>query len=156
VPQMGSRLMLTQLGDARKVGRTRMTSPVLPLEETKVSVQSTQSLMDRYFAAMSAEEDFSKSFEEDVTWLMVDSGDEVRGSASVRNYILELHSRMQSGDQRPLVVADDHALLEGSSVNTGNGNGAGLAYCLIYDVSDDRISAMRCYGTLARLMPASG
>ena len=120
-----------------------------------MSVQSTQSLMDRYFAAMGAEEDFSQFFEEGVTWLMVDSGHEVRGAASVRNYILELHSRMHSGDQRPLVIADEHAVLEGSSVNAGNGNGAGLSYCLIYDISEDRISAMRCYGTAARLMSAS-
>jgi hypothetical protein len=32
--------------------------------------------MNRYFATMSAEEDFSCKFEEDVTWLMVDSGQE--------------------------------------------------------------------------------
>jgi hypothetical protein len=109
--------------------------------------------MDRYFAAMGAEEDFSQFFEEDVTWLMVDSGHEVRGAVSVRDYILKLHSRMQGGHQRPLVVAERHAMLEGHSVNAGDGNELGLAYCLIYDVSEDRISAVRCYGTLARLMP---
>jgi hypothetical protein len=59
---------------------------------------------------------------------------------------------MSSGDQRDLVVADGHALLEGSSVNADRGTGAGLAYCLVYDVSDESIMAMRCYGTLAGLM----
>ena len=121
-----------------------------------MSVDSTRSVMERYFAVMSADGDFSPLFEDDVTWLMVDSGHEVRGAASVRDYLLELHGRMQGGNQRPLVVTEGHALLEGSAVNAGGEHGPGLAYCLVYDVSDDRISAMRCYGTLARLMPASG
>lgn len=121
-------------------------------EEVTVSVQRTRSLLDRYFAAMGAEEDFSKFFEENVTWLMVDSRQTVRGPGFVRDYILKLHSRMQSGDQRPLVVADDHAILEGSSVNAGDAHDSGMAYCLVYEVRDDRISAVRCYGTLARLM----
>ena len=120
-------------------------------EELEVSVSRTQALMDRYFATMGAEEDFSVFFEDDVTWRWVESGHEVRGAAPVRDYILALHSRMHGGDQRGLVVADGHALLEGGSVNAGGGNGPGLAYCLVYDVRDDRISAMRCYGTLARL-----
>ncbi|SDT35846.1 SnoaL-like domain-containing protein [Friedmanniella luteola] len=119
-----------------------------------MAVHRTQDLMDRYFAAMGADEDFSAFFEEDVTWLMVDSGHEVRGAGPVRAYLLELHSRMLSGEQRPLVVTDGHAILEGRSVNPGGGNGSGLAFCLVYDVGDERIAAMRCYGTLARLMPA--
>ena len=84
---------------------------------------------------------------------MVDSGQQVRGPGPVRDYIFELHNRMLTGHQRALVVTDGHAFLEGHSVNAGVGKGAGLAYCLVYDVSDDRISAMRCYGTLADLMP---
>jgi hypothetical protein len=117
-----------------------------------VSTSTTGNVMDAYFAAMGAEEDFSKFYEEDVTWLMVDSGQEVRGAGPVRDYILALHSRMVSGSQGALVLADGHALLEGSEVNADEG-GPGLAYCLVYDVGDHRISAMRCYGTLARLMP---
>jgi hypothetical protein len=109
--------------------------------------------MDRYFAAMGAEEDFSRLFDDDVTWLMVDNGDEVRGPGPVRDYILTLHDKMLSGDQRDLVITDGHAYLEGDSVNAGDATGAGLSFCLVYDVGDDRISAMRCYGTIAELMP---
>jgi len=120
-----------------------------------VSISSTQGLMNRYFAVMGAEKDFSQFFEEDVTWLMVDSGHEVRGAVPVRDYILELHSKMQGGDQRPLVVGEGHALLEGRSENPDDANAPGLTYCLVYDISDDRIAAVRCYGTLARLTPVS-
>jgi hypothetical protein len=118
-----------------------------------MSVAGTRAVMDRYFAAMGAGEDFSSSFAEDVTWLMVDSSHEVRGPAAVRAYLDDLHGRMLSGDQRELVVTDGHALLEGSSVNAGGDNGPGLVFCLVYDLDDSRITAMRCYGNLARLMP---
>jgi ketosteroid isomerase-like protein len=120
-----------------------------------MSTHSTQSLLDRYFAAMNAEEDFSMFFGEDVTWTMVDSNQEVRGATAVRNYIIDLHTRMQGGSQRPLVVADGHAVLEGEAVNVEDGDERGLFYCLVYDLRDDRITAMRCYGSLARLMDAS-
>jgi hypothetical protein len=117
-----------------------------------VSIAGTRDVLDRYFAAMGAEKDFSEFFDSDVTWVMVDSGHEVRGAAAVRDYLLELHRRMLDGDQRELVVADGHAFLEGSSVNARSGTGPGLAFCLVYDINDGHISAMRCYGTLARLM----
>jgi hypothetical protein len=44
-----------------------------------VSVSATQSVIDRYFKAMGAEEDFSRFYDDEVTWLMVDSGQEVQG-----------------------------------------------------------------------------
>jgi hypothetical protein len=118
-----------------------------------VNVPDTQGVIERYFSSMGAEEDFSQFFTEDVTWLMVDSDEEVRGPGPVRDYILQLHGRMQSGDQRPLVVAGAHAFLEGNHVNVGGDDETGLAYCLVYDVRGELISAMRCYGTIARLMP---
>jgi hypothetical protein len=123
------------------------------IEEGTVTVPETQSIMDRYFSAMGADEDFSRFFAEDVTWLMVDSGEEVHGPGPVRDYILQLHSRMESGDQRPLVVTEAQAFLEGDRVNVTGGQGTGLAYCLVYDFRGDLISAVRCYGTIARLMP---
>lgn len=121
-----------------------------------MSTHTTQSLLDRYFAAMNAEEDFSQFYVEDVTWTMVDTNQEVRGATAVRDYIIDLHNRMQGGSQRPLVVADGNAVLEGDTVDVEDGNGRGLFYCLVYDLRDDRISAMRCYGSLSRRMADSG
>jgi len=114
-----------------------------------MSADSTRSVMERYFDAMGHDQDFSRFFSADVTWSMVDTSEQVSGAAAVRQYILELHGRMSSGEQRPLDVTDGHAYLEGSAVN----GDPGLAYCLVYDVSDDRITAIRCYGTIATLVP---
>lgn len=121
-----------------------------------MSTRSTQDLLDRYFAAMHAGEDFSRFFDDDVSWTMVDSHQEVRGAAAVRDYIIKLHRRMRDVSARALVVAEDHAVLEGEAVDAEDGDGQRLSYCLVYDLRDDRVSAMRCYGNLARLMAGSG
>jgi hypothetical protein len=69
-----------------------------------VSVDQTQSIMDQYFHAMGSNEDFSRFYVNDVTWIMVDSGQVVRGPSVVRDFILELHSKMFEGQQRSVVV----------------------------------------------------
>jgi len=112
--------------------------------------------MDRYFAAMGKHEDYAVCLDDDVTFLMVDNGQEIRGPAVVRDYINELHSKIRRQTLHDLVVTDGHAYLESHSVNADGANSPGLAFCLVYDVSDDRITAMRCYGTLAELSPRTG
>jgi hypothetical protein len=59
----------------------------------------------------------SKFYINDVTWITVDSGQVVHGPSVVRDFILELHSKMFDGQQRSLVVSDGHAYLEGDCVN---------------------------------------
>jgi hypothetical protein len=65
----GHRSGLTSGGGRSKVGRARRESyghrPCI--EEGLVSVSATQSVMDRYFKAMGAEQDFSRFFESDVS-----------------------------------------------------------------------------------------
>jgi len=120
-----------------------------------MSSHDAQRLLDRYFAATGAWEDFSRFYAPDVTWTMVDTDQEVRGARAVRDYILELHSRMRGGGRRPLVVGGGHAVLEGDA-GDADGTGQALSFCLVYDLRDDRISGMRCYGSIARLMASSG
>ena len=118
-----------------------------------MSVDQTQRTMDHYFSAMGRGDDFSVFFTADVTWIMVESGQEVRGPAAVRDYILALHSKMFGHQQRHLVVSDGHAYLEGDCVDTPGGTVPRYDYCLVYDLEADRIRAMRCYGSIAKLMP---
>jgi hypothetical protein len=42
---------------------------------------------------------------------------------------------------------------EGHCAAASNGDVKRLAYCVAYDVTGDKISAMRCYGPIARLAP---
>ena len=117
-----------------------------------MSLDQTQRTMDRYFGAMGRGDDFSTFFTADVTWIMMESGQEVRGPAAVRDYILTLHSKMFGHQQRGLAVSDSHAYLEGDCLDVPEGSVARYDYCLVYDLGD-RITAMRCYGSIARLMP---
>jgi hypothetical protein len=116
-----------------------------------MTVEATQATMDRYFKLMNSDQDFSEVYTPDIRWLVLDTGQEVRGPTVVRDYINELHSKMRGGGQRDLVVADEHAYLEGDGINADASN-PGLSYCLVYDVSNALITDMRCYGTLATLM----
>jgi hypothetical protein len=108
--------------------------------------------MQQYFAAMGRGEDLSQFFTEDVTWLMADSGEQVRGASAARDYILDLHSRIVSQKSSDLVVTDGKAYLEGFFVKSTKATSEDYSYCLVYDLHGSRISAMRCYGTLAALM----
>lgn len=118
-----------------------------------MSIDLTQRTMERYFDAMGSDADFSSFYAADVTWCMVDSGDQVYGPSAVRDYIIALHGRMFGDMQRDLAISDGHAYLEGDCVDVPGGIGARYTYCLVYDLADDRITAMRCYGSIARLMP---
>jgi ketosteroid isomerase-like protein len=50
--------------------------------------------MGDYFRVMSADGDIAAFFTEDVTWVNVESGQQFRGRAAVRNYIRALHDRL--------------------------------------------------------------
>jgi len=70
-------------------------------------------MMDRYVSAIGEGEDYSTFFTEDVSRLMVDSGQHVHGPSVVRDYINKLHSKMTSQQQRHgLVVAENKVYLE--------------------------------------------
>lgn len=118
-----------------------------------MTTEQTASTMDQYFDAMGRAEDFSVFFTEDVSWLMVDSGQEVRGAGAVKDYIFDLHSRMFSQEQvHDIVVTEHNAYVEGEAVNAVEGASRGLVYCIVYEFAGARIDAMRCYGSIASLM----
>jgi hypothetical protein len=122
-----------------------------------MSLDQTQRTMDRYFGAMGRDDDFSTFFTADVTWTMMESGQQVRGPVAVRDYILTLHGKMFGHRQRELAVSDSHAYLEGDCLDAPEGSETRYDYCLVYDLEEDRITAMRCYGSIARMMsPVDG
>jgi hypothetical protein len=120
--------------------------------EARMSFDQTQRTMDGYFNAMGAGDDFSRCYTADVSWIMIESGQEIRGPSPVRDYILALHGKMFGHRQRPLAVSDGHAYLEGDCVDAPDRTEPRYTYCLVYELEDDRIRAMRCYGSIARLM----
>ena len=116
-----------------------------------MSVDQTQQVIDRYFEVMGGG-DFSQSYVDEVTWTMLDAGAEIRGAAAVRDYVIALHAQMSDVHTRRIVVSDNAAYLEGDCVNAQDKGAPRIAYCVVYDVTGDRITAMRCYGTFGAII----
>jgi hypothetical protein len=115
-----------------------------------MSVDQTQRVIDRYFDLMVAGGDFSQSYADDVSWTMVDADIEIRGAVAVRDYIIALHAQMAETHTRKIVVSDGAAYLEGDCPDPDKGEPHRIAYCVAYDITGDRITAMRGHGRSVR------
>ena len=113
-----------------------------------MSTEQTQRTIDRYFDLMGKDEDYGVCWTDDVTWLVADSGEVITGPALVRSYLDALHATMADAQTRHLVVGEDSVYLEGDCVDPASADGGRLRYCIAYDIRQDLISAMRCYGPL--------
>ena len=51
-----------------------------------------------------------------------------------------------------IVVSDNAAYVEGDCVKAQNKDAPRIAYCVADDVTGDRITAMRCYGTSGEII----
>jgi SnoaL-like domain len=122
-----------------------------------MSTESSQQLMDRYFATMDADGDLGRHLSDDVVWTDTDTGREVRGPSSVAEYIAALHARMADVRGRTFAVVGSTALVEGDCLplHAEPGDEAAAAdrvpYAVVYDLSEDRITAMRLYMAVSRL-----
>jgi steroid delta-isomerase-like uncharacterized protein len=121
-----------------------------------MSVEATSETMRSYLDALVARGDFADYFTEDVTWTTVGSGQELQGRQPVRDFLVWMHT--QAFDAHPkvktLVVADGQAALEADLVGTHTGEFLGIPatgksvqvpYCVVYDLHDDKIAALRAY-----------
>jgi hypothetical protein len=118
-----------------------------------MSLEQTRQTISRYFHVMSGGGDLAECYSADVTWTTTETGEELRGASSVRDYVVALHNNMFAAQTRRLVVADGPAYPEGDCVEAHTGTGGRIYYWVAYDVVDDRIAAMRCYGSIALVAP---
>jgi steroid delta-isomerase-like uncharacterized protein len=112
--------------------------------------------MRSYLDALVARGDFADYFTDDVTWTMIGTNQELRGRQPVRDFLSWMHT--QAFDAHPkvktLIVSDRQAALEADFVGTHTGEFLGRAatgksvqvpYCVVYDLRDDKIAALRAY-----------
>jgi hypothetical protein len=111
-----------------------------------MTVEFTQQVMDHYFAQMQ-DGDIADAFAEAVTWTIIEEGTVVRGRFAVRDHINALHGLMADTQTRAIAVTDGTAYLEGDCLPAPDAT-ARTAFCLVYDVNGDQITAMRLYGSL--------
>jgi steroid delta-isomerase-like uncharacterized protein len=121
-----------------------------------MSVEATAATMRSYLDALLARGDFADYFTDDVTWTTVGSGQQMQGREPVRDFLIWMHTH--AFDARPkvktLVVGDGPAALEADFVGTHTGEFLGMPtsgksvqvpYCVVYDLRDDKIAALRAY-----------
>jgi ketosteroid isomerase-like protein len=109
-----------------------------------MSVKATQGVLNRYFEEMETG-DIARLLADDVTWTITDTGTVVRGQLAVRDHITALHQLMLDTHTSELVVADGTAYLEGDCLTAPDAPSR-TAFCLVYDVKAEHITAMRVYG----------
>jgi steroid delta-isomerase-like uncharacterized protein len=121
-----------------------------------MSVDTTSQTMRSYLDALLARGEFADSFTDDITWTTVGTDQELQGRQPVRDFISWMHT--QAFDAHPkvktLIVGDGQAALEADFVGTHTGEFLGMPatgksvqvpYCVVYDLRDDKIAAVRSY-----------
>ena len=119
-------------------------------------VDATAQTMRAYLDAFLARGDFADYYTDDVTWTTVGADQELQGRQPVRDFLSWMHT--QAFDAHPkvktLVIADGQAALEADFVGTHIGEFLGMPptgksvqvpYCVVYDLQDDKITALRAY-----------
>jgi steroid delta-isomerase-like uncharacterized protein len=128
-----------------------------------MSVETARQVMDGYLKALVGGGDFSSFFADDVVWETPETGDRVVGREAVRDFIVTFHREVFDArpDLKHLVVAEDAAFVEADFVGTHTGEFAGIPatgakvripYCVAYDLSDGKITALRGYLPVAAMV----
>ena len=121
-----------------------------------MSVEATSKTIRSYLDALVARGDFANYFTDDVTWTIIGTDQQVQGREPVRDFLTWMHT--QAFDAYPkvntLVVGDGQATLEADLVGTHTGEFLGIPatgktvqvpYCVVYDLRDGKITALRAY-----------
>jgi len=128
-----------------------------------MSVDMTERTIDAYIDSLLGGGDFASFFSDDVLWTTMETGEEVRGREAVRDYIVALHTQAfhAAPEVKRFVVGDGVAALEAVFVGTHAGDFAGipatgrqvrLPYAVVYDVADERITALHAYFPIQALV----
>jgi steroid delta-isomerase-like uncharacterized protein len=112
--------------------------------------------MRSYLDAFLARGNFADYFSEEVTWTTIGTQQTMQGRQPVQEFLLWMHT--QAFDAHPkvktLVVGDRQASLEADFVGTHTGEFLGIPatgksvqvpYCVVYDLHDGKIAALRAY-----------
>ena len=128
-----------------------------------MSVEDTERTVREYLEALLHGGDFAASFGADVVWTTMETGEQIRGREPVRDFIVALHRQLfdASPELRSVTFADGVAGLEAVFIGTHTAEFAGVAatgtavrlpYCVFYDVSGGKITALRAYFPITALI----
>ena len=121
-----------------------------------MSLEATTQTINSYLDALLNGGDFGQFFTDEVRWTTMETGDEIQGRETVRDFIVALHRELFDAkpEVRSVGIADGLAALEADFVGVHTGEFAGIAptgaavrvpYCVFYDVGEAGITALRAY-----------
>jgi steroid delta-isomerase-like uncharacterized protein len=121
-----------------------------------MSVEATAATMRSYLEALLARGHFADYFTDDVTWATVGTEQNVQGREPVRDFLIWMHTQAFNAHPKikTLVVGDGQAVLEADFVGTHTGEFLGIPasgrsvqvpYCVVYDLQQEKIAALRAY-----------
>jgi predicted ester cyclase len=121
-----------------------------------MSLEATTRTINSYLNALLSGGDFGQFFTDDVRWTTMETGEEIQGREVVRDFIVALHKELFDArpEVRNVVIADGLVALEADFVGVHTREFAGIAptgaavrvpYCVLYDVGEDGITALRAY-----------
>jgi predicted ester cyclase len=124
-------------------------------EEVPMS-STSKSTIESYLDALVARGDYAQYFSDDVTSELVGTTTNTHGRDATRDFIAFFHTKAfdASPKLKTLVTGDDHAAVEADFVGThiaefmgiaATGRSVSIPYCVIYDLTGDRITALRIY-----------
>jgi steroid delta-isomerase-like uncharacterized protein len=117
---------------------------------------NTSMIMRSYIDALIARADFASYLDDDVTVEIVGTTVAARGRQAVRDLITSLHTQAFDATVKvkTLIADEGQAALEAEFIGTHTGDFLGMAatgkpvnvpYCVMYDLSGDKITALRIF-----------
>jgi predicted ester cyclase len=121
-----------------------------------MSTKTARNALSEYLDALVARGDYARFFTEDVEVSLVGTPQHARGPEAAEQMLRFMHEVAfdANPEVKNVLVDEDKAALEADFVGTHTGEFAGIAatgkrvrvpYSVIYDLQDDRISALRIY-----------
>jgi len=132
-----------------------------------MSIERTRETLTAYLQTLIQRGPYDRYFADGVTFILMGTDQEVRGRAAVEQFIRYLHE--VAFDAQPevttMIVDDGRAGIEALFIGTHIGEFAGIAasnknvrvpYAVIYDIVEDKITALRAYMPVDVLMQQIG
>ena len=139
----------------------------MSIERTRGSIEGTRETMNAYLQALVTRGDYGRYLAEDVLWTTVGTDQIVRGRTAVEGLIRAFHER--AFDAHPRIKATlfgaGQAALEADFVGTHTGDFLGVPasgravdvpYVVMYDIQDDKITALRFYAPMDQFLKQIG
>lgn len=121
-----------------------------------MSVERTRATLINYLDCLGARGPYAQYFTDDVSFMVMGTGQEVKGKQAVEQFIRAFHE--QAFDAHPILkttmVSDGIAAIEMDFVGTHTGEFGGVPasgqsvdvpYAVVYEIENDTIAALRLY-----------